>query len=161
MTRYIEVLADAGADADADADGQQQEEARAELVAALEELGVDEVRVAERPAETGAASGGPSTAEILVAAGPPLFAAVVAAFESWVRWASSRQVRVRLGEDEFEAGRLTGEERRRLIDHFIAHASPDVSTDSPADAAPNASPDAAAGTSPDGSPALEPHDGGA
>ncbi|MFJ6753782.1 hypothetical protein ACIQNK_01905 [Streptomyces sp. NPDC091273] len=130
MTRYFEVLADAGADADA----QQQEEARAELVAALEELGVDEVRSAELPAAPGTKSGALTTAEIVVAAGPPLIAAVVAAFESWVQWASSRQVRVRLGENEFEAGRLTAEERQRLIDHFIAHTA---------------------------SPAREPHDDGA
>ncbi|WP_406511975.1 hypothetical protein OG851_12830 [Streptomyces sp. NBC_00161] len=57
MTRYIEVLADAGGEAD----GQQQEEARAELVAALEELDVDEVRVRERPAPPGSKSGGLTT----------------------------------------------------------------------------------------------------
>ncbi|MFE6842475.1 hypothetical protein [Streptomyces sp. NPDC057686] len=119
MVRYIEVLADAGGEAD----GQQQEEARAELVAALEELGVSEVRVRERPAPPGSKSGGLTTAEILVAVGPPLFAAVVAAFESWVQWAGSRQVRVRIGEDEFEAARLTDTERQRLLDHFIARTT--------------------------------------
>ncbi|MFJ3721683.1 hypothetical protein ACIPYQ_03825 [Streptomyces sp. NPDC090045] len=116
---YIEVLADAGPDAD----GQEREEARAELVAALEELGVDEVRVRELPAAAGSKSGGLSTAEILVAVGPPLFAAVVAAFESWVQWAGSRQVRVRIGEHEFEAARLTDAERQRLLDHFIARTA--------------------------------------
>ncbi|MFE6838631.1 hypothetical protein ACFVFI_27805 [Streptomyces sp. NPDC057705] len=134
MTRYFEVLADAGADADA----QQQEEARAELVAALEELGVDEVRLRELPAAAGSKSGGVGAAEILVAVAPALIAAVVAAFESWTGWASARQVRVRIGENEFEAGRLTDAERRRLIDHFIAQTAAQTST--------------AAG---------EPHDGGA
>lgn len=119
MTQYIEVLADAGAEADA----QEQEEARAELVAALEELGVDEVRVRELPAEAGSKSGGLTTAEILVAVGPPLFAAVVAAFDSWAQWVGARRVRVRIGEDEFEASRLSPEQRRQLVDHFIARTT--------------------------------------
>ncbi|MFJ4779214.1 hypothetical protein [Streptomyces sp. NPDC088762] len=116
MTQYIEVLADAGAQADA----QEQEEARAELVAALEELGVDEVRVREVPALPGSKSGGAGTAEILVAVVPALFAAVVGAFEAWAQWMGARRVRVKIGEDEFEASRLTPAQRQALIDHFIA-----------------------------------------
>ncbi|WP_329386473.1 hypothetical protein OG625_27940 [Streptomyces sp. NBC_01351] len=119
MTRYIEVLADAGPDADE----QERAEARAELVAALEELGVDEVRVRELPAPTGSKSGGLGTAEILVAVGPPLFAAVVAAFDSWAQWAGVRRVRVKIGEDEFEASRLSPEQRQALLDHFIARTT--------------------------------------
>ncbi|MEV7520814.1 hypothetical protein [Streptomyces sp. NPDC091371] len=119
MTRYIEVLADAGPDAD----GQEQAEARAELVAALEELGVDEVRVRELPAPPGAKSGGLGTAEILVAVVPSLFASVVAAFDSWAQWAASRRVRVKFGEDEFEASQLSPEQRQALVDHFIARTT--------------------------------------
>lgn len=48
---------------------------------------------------------------------------MVAAFESWVQWAGSRQVRVRIGEDEFEAARLTEGERQRLLDHFVAQTT--------------------------------------
>ncbi|MEV8534638.1 hypothetical protein [Streptomyces sp. NPDC051211] len=119
MTLYMDVLADAGPEADA----QEQEQARAELVAALEELGLDEVRVRELPAGPGAKSGGLTTAEILVAVVPPLFASVVAAFEAWVQWAGSRRVRVRIGEDEFEASRLTAAQRQALIDHFLERTS--------------------------------------
>ncbi|MFD9412854.1 hypothetical protein ACFWBN_38440 [Streptomyces sp. NPDC059989] len=119
MTQYFEVLANAGPDADE----QERAEARAELVAALEELGVDEVRVRELPAPPGSKSGGLATAEILVAVAPSLFASVVAAFDAWVQWAASRRVRVKIGEDEFEASRLSPEQRQALVDHFIARTA--------------------------------------
>ncbi|MEV7418924.1 hypothetical protein [Streptomyces sp. NPDC089919] len=115
----ITVLLDAGKDADA----REREEARAEVQALLEELGVEEVRVPAARAEPGSKSDGlQSLTELAVTVGPTVFSAVLAAFEGWVQWVGSRKVRIRIGADEFEASGLTKAQRQQLVDHFLAQS---------------------------------------
>ncbi|MFI8099789.1 hypothetical protein [Streptomyces sp. NPDC086023] len=119
-TQSIEVLVDAGEDADA----RGQEEARAEVQALLEELGVDEVAPRAAEAAPGSKSEGlASLTELAVTVGPTLFPALLTAFEGWVQWAASRRVWVKIGGNEYAASGLTRAQRQQLLDHFIAQSA--------------------------------------
>jgi hypothetical protein len=103
------------------ADAEERDEATRALRAELLELDVDAVDRPSAPAPDGARGGEAVTlGTLLVTLGPSALAAVAGAIQSWWARRGDRSVVLELDGDRVELSNASDEDRRLLVDAFLA-----------------------------------------
>lgn len=124
----IVVTADLGPDADAEETERQTMQLRNELL----QLDVDDVEhVSEGEAPEGTrAVELIALGSLLVKFGPDVINAVADALQAWLGRAGSRSITVQIGDKEIKLDGASDEERRKLVDGFLAANTAESGTDS-------------------------------
>jgi hypothetical protein len=122
------VTVDLGPDADAEETERQTTQLRNELLQ-LDVDDVEHVSGGEAPEGTRAVEL-IALGSLLVKFGPDVINAVAGALQAWLGRASSRSITVQIGDRQIKLDGASDEERRKLVDSFLAANTAESGTDS-------------------------------